>query len=141
VLAGMALLTVLAFVTIAVIEDRSFALLIGLAVVGGGAVATLYPLSVAHANDCLREESVVAITAGLLLAYGLGAIAGPILATTVMVGLGAPGLFYGAAVPCMVLAGYAAFRIYKHVPVEQDRYQPVAQTTPAVLELDPRIRR
>ena len=141
VLAGMALLTVLAFATIAVIEDRSFALLIGLAVVGGGSVATLYPLSVAHANDCLREESVVAITAGLLLAYGLGAIAGPILATTVMVGLGAPGLFYGAAVPCMVLAGYAAFRIYKHAPVEQDRYAPVAQTTPAVLELDPRARR
>jgi MFS family permease len=138
VLAAMALLTVLAFVAIAIVEDRSFALLIGLAVVGGGAVATVYPLSVAHANDRLRGEGVVGITAGLLLANGVGAIAGPIFATTLMLGLGAPGLFYGAAVPCLALAGYAAFRISRHAPVEQDRYKAIAQTTPAVLELDPR---
>lgn len=138
VLAAMALLTALVFVAIAVVGNRSFTLLLLLAVVGGGAVATLYPLSVAHANDRLREESVVAITTGLLLANGAGAIAGPMLATVLMLGLGAPGLFYGAAVPCALLGGYAAFRILRHAPVEQDRFEAVAQTTPAVLGLDPR---
>jgi MFS family permease len=138
VLAAMALLTAVTFTALAGVDDDAFAWLIGLAIVGGGAVATLYPLSVAHAHDRLREESVVAVTASLLLIYGLGAVAGPILATTLMVGVGAPGLFYAGAGPCLALAGYAAFRMYRHAPVEQDRYESVAQTTPAVLEIDPR---
>lgn len=136
VVAVMALITSAAFVAIAAAEG--LALLLALAVVGGGSVATLYPLSVAHANDRLRGESVVAITGGLLLLYGFGAIAGPILATTAMAVFGTAALFFGAAVPCVVLAGYAVWRIARYARVEQDRFEAVAQTTPAVLELDPR---
>lgn len=136
IVAVMALATAVAFVAIAAADE--LALLIPLAIVGGGSVATLYPLSVAHANDRLRGESVVAITGGLLLTYGFGAIAGPILATMGMQAFGAPALFQGAAIPCALLAGYAVLRIAKYEPVEQDSYEPVAQTTPAVLELDPR---
>ena len=141
VLGAMALLAAVAFGAIAVVEDRSFALLIGLAILGGGAAATLYPLSVAHANDRLRGESVVAITASLLLANGIGAIAGPILATGVMLAVGAPGLFVAAAVPCVALAGHAGFRMLTYARVAQDPYETMAQTTPAVLELDPRAQR
>lgn len=132
----MALATTVVFVAIA--STESLPLLLALAVAGGGTVATLYPLSVAHANDRLRGESVVAITGGLLLIYGFGAIAGPIVATAAMTAFGAPALFHSAAVPCVALAGYAGWRIAKYDRVEQDRFEPVAQTTPAVLEMDPR---
>jgi hypothetical protein len=74
----------------------------------------------------------------LLLANGIGAIVGPILATTVMLGVGASGLFYAAAAPRAALARYAALRIHRYARVEQDRYESLTQTTPAVLELDPR---
>jgi MFS family permease len=138
VLAAMALVGALACVALATIEHRSFVVLLGLAVLGGGTLATIYPLSVAHANDRLRTESVVATTSTLLLAYGTGAATGPVLATTVMTGLGAAGLFYTSAVPCTVLAGYAVFRMRHYAAVDQSRFEGVAQTTPAVLELDPR---
>ncbi len=141
VLAAMALAGALSCVAIATIADRSFAALLGLAIVGGGTLATIYPLSVAHAYDRLHEESVVATTATLLLAYGVGASAGPVLATTVMMGFGAAGLFYTAAVPCAALSGYAVFRIRRYAAVGQSRFETVAQTTPAVLELDPRAAR
>jgi MFS family permease len=140
VLATMAAAGAIVCVGIALVAERSFAALLLLAVAGGGTLATLYPLSVAHANDRLHDESVVAITATLLLAYGVGASAGPILATTAMTVVGAAGLFYIAAVPCVGLAGYAMFRIYAYAPVEQVRFEPIAQTTPVVLELDPRAR-
>jgi MFS family permease len=141
VLASMAFAGALSCVAIATLEDRSFVALLGLAIVGGGTLATIYPLSVAHAYDRLQEKNVVAITATLLLAYGTGASIGPVLATTVMTGVGAAGLFYTAAIPCGALAGYAAFRIRRHAPVDQSRFETVAQTTPAVLELDPRATR
>jgi MFS family permease len=138
VLGAMALVTALACSAIALVEVPSFALLIGLAALGGGTMATIYPLSVAHANDRLHAESVIAITSTLLLASGIGAVTGPMLASTVMLAAGAPGLFYTTAVAAAALAGYAAFRIARYAPVEQERYVTVAQTTPVVLELDPR---
>lgn len=48
----------------------------------------IYPLSVAHANDRLHAEGVIAITAALLLANGIGAIIGPVVAATMMVAIG-----------------------------------------------------
>lgn len=140
VLASMALLTAVVLTSIAVLEAGSFRTLMVFTVIGGGAVATLYPLSVAHANDRLPEESVVAITATLLLANGLGAIAGPIVATATMLRMGPSGLFYTSAAPCIALAVYATLRVFRHARVDQARYEYIAQTTPVVLELDPRAR-
>lgn len=138
VLGGMALAAAIACVLLGLLHLRSGTALFILAALGGGTIATIYPLSVAHANDQLAHESVIPITAALLLANGIGAVVGPIAASIVMVAVGPAGLFYSAALPCVVLAGYAAYRARMHDRVEQVHFTAVAQTTPVVAELDPR---
>ncbi len=59
-----------------------------------GAVAfPLYAVSVAHANDYADPNDYVMVSSGLLLMYGVGAIAGPFVASLLMSYSGAIGLF------------------------------------------------
>ncbi len=60
----------------------------------GGFAFTLYPLSMAYACERVKENEIVAATGGFVLSYGIGAIAGPILAPIAMSYLGAIGVFY-----------------------------------------------
>lgn len=55
---------------------------------------TIYPLSMAYACEKLHGSEIIAATGGFVLSYGLGAIAGPILAPLAMSAVGAAGLFY-----------------------------------------------
>lgn len=59
-----------------------------------GAMAfPLNSISVAHANDKAKPDEYVVLSSGLLLMYGLGAIAGPFVASVVMSVTGPGGLF------------------------------------------------
>lgn len=60
----------------------------------GGFSFTLYPLSMAYACEKVAEGQIVAATGGFVLSYGIGAIAGPLLAPLAMSLFGASGLFY-----------------------------------------------
>lgn len=60
----------------------------------GGFAFTLYPLSIGHACEHLKDEQIVAATGGFVLSYGFGAIVGPLLAPIAMELLGDAGLFY-----------------------------------------------
>lgn len=55
---------------------------------------TIYPLSMAYSCEKLNGSEIVAATGGFVLSYGIGAIAGPILAPLAMSYLGSGGLFY-----------------------------------------------
>ena len=46
----------------------------------GGMAFSIYPLSLSHACDELRPDQVLGANQGLLLAYSLGAMTGPLLA-------------------------------------------------------------
>jgi MFS family permease len=81
-------------ITIAVIGHISPLLLLALAFLFGGFSFTLYPLSMAYACERVREDQIVAATGGFVLSYGLGAIAGPLVAPIAMDFLGTAGLFY-----------------------------------------------
>ncbi|MBL6933126.1 MAG: MFS transporter [Rhodospirillales bacterium] len=59
----------------------------------GGFAFTVYPLSAAQVNDLADVNQRVQIAAGLLIAYGIGAIAGPIVASQIMGQMGPQGLF------------------------------------------------
>jgi MFS family permease len=60
----------------------------------GGFAFTLYPLSMAYTCEGVKENQIVAATGGFVLSYGIGAIAGPLIAPFVMSFLGSGGLFY-----------------------------------------------
>ncbi|MGF1476064.1 MAG: MFS transporter [Geminicoccaceae bacterium] len=52
----------------------------------------LYSIAIAHTNDYLDTEQIVAASSGLMMANGIGAVAGPLVASSLMDILGPPGL-------------------------------------------------
>jgi MFS family permease len=81
-------------IAIALVNHESLTFLLILGWAFGGFSFTLYPLSMAYTCENVREDQIVAATGGFVLSYGIGAIAGPLLAPLVMDLLGSPGLFY-----------------------------------------------
>lgn len=81
----------------------------GLILLGGlwGAAAfPIYSLSIAHSNDHAAENEFVAVSSGLLLMYGLGAVVGPLLASVSMQLAGPAGLFGFTGAIHLLLFGY-----------------------------------
>jgi MFS family permease len=111
----------------------------------GALVFAVYPVSVARAHDIFGGADTVAVSAGLLFAYSIGASVSPVLASGVMTLLDSPfGLF---AFWCLVNSTFAAVAIYlrqwekiETVSVEdQVAFVPMKSTSPvAVMTLDPR---
>ncbi len=106
----------------------------------GGLTFALYPLCVAHTNDHLSAEDRVAASGGLVLAYSVGAAAGPVPASAAMTVAGPAGL-YGFIGLCA--AGGLAFALWRQrrsAPVpsaRQQPYQTLPRTTPMSASLDP----
>ncbi len=89
----VSLLTCLAGLLVIWAIDQSFmTLLISIAIYGGLSY-TLYPLASSQVNDQAGRKSMVQIAAGLLIAFGIGASIGPIVAGQLMSMLGPSGLF------------------------------------------------
>jgi MFS family permease len=70
----------------------------------GGFSFTIYPLSMAYTCEKVAGDQIVAATGGFVLSYGIGAIAGPLLAPLAMWMLGHSGLFYFLALISLLLA-------------------------------------
>ena len=88
-----------------------------------GAVAfPLYAISVAHANDYAEPEDYVMVSSGLLLMYGLGAIAGPFIASLLMSYIGAVGLFGFTAIVHGALAVFVVHRILQRASTPDDKH-------------------
>ena len=93
----------------------------------GGLSIPLYALCIAHANDYLEPDQMVAASSGLVLASGLGAILGPITASLSMLLLGQHGFFWWLAVIHAALGIFAVYRMARRraKPVEeQSHYAP-----------------
>ncbi len=119
------------------------AALLGLALLLGGTLTSIYPSSVSHAFDQLPRGQYVAASGGLLLFFSAGATAGPLLGAAAMGRFGPTGLFgYEAAVATLLL-GILAYRALRRpkVPLEQpESFVDVPPTSPAAPQLDPRYR-
>lgn len=112
-------------------------LLLGAALYGG-VIFGLYPLCVSHANDYVEAPDRVGANGGLILAYGMGAIGGPLIASAVVAGLGGGGLFaLGAAVGLITLL-FVLWRMRRRAALPAERqgaFQPMPRTSPYVAEL------
>ena len=116
------------------------ALVIGIVVYGGMNFA-LYPLALAHTNDHLDARDVVPASAGMILAYSIGASLGPTLAGKTMTLIGPFGIFYYTAVIMGTLGLFALFRATRRAaPIKADQgpYVPVPRMSVAGSTLDPR---
>ena len=84
--------------------------LIILAALWGAMSFPVYSVAVAHANDRADAGSFVMVSAGLLLMYGIGAIIGPFLASTMMTFGGPRYLFLFTVIVHLLLAIYVITR-------------------------------
>jgi MFS family permease len=109
----------------------------------GGAMHTIYPVAVAHANDMASEGDFVAVSSGLLLVFGGGAVVGPAVAAAMMQQGGPRWLFLFLVLVYVPLAAHAAWRTRIRPSVFADRQPFVGMettpaTTPETMALDPR---
>jgi MFS family permease len=119
--------------------DQSTTLALGFVL--GGMNLVVYPLCAAHINDRIEHEDLIQASAALLLVFGIGAAAGPLLGGLVMESLGPLALYLYIAVVSFLLVGFGAYRltVRRATPEsEQVAFEPVgpAPTSPV---LDPRI--
>ncbi len=107
----------------------------------GGFCFTLYGQGISHANDKADPSDLIAVSAGLLLFYGLGAVSGPIAAAAVMSWLGSESLFVFPAVIAGLVTLFTLIRMMMRAPVpleDQNDFVLMPSTTPMAVELDPR---
>jgi len=143
VLIGVALANSLVAFAVAWFGETSRPVLLALITVYGGLAYTLYPLSLAHANDHAEPGQVVAVSSGLLLSWAAGSIVGPTIAGGAMTMLGPSGLFFYVSAVTGPLALFGIWRMTRRAAAPIDVQGPFvaqAQTSPAAAELHPRAR-
>lgn len=114
---------------------------IGLAVLWGAFVATLYPVSVALINDHLTASQFVSASAGLLFTNSIGMVIGSVAAGEAMAIVGADGLFWIATLTAVVLVVFTSlhWQVWGSLPAqEQTPYQTLPRNSPHASTLDPR---
>jgi MFS family permease len=82
----------------------------------GGAIFAMYPVIIAHANDH-SDGNPIRISGGLLLVFGLGSIAGPLIAGWAMSTFGGRGLFMTTAIAHVLIILQALWRISRRAGV------------------------
>ena len=98
----------------------------------------LYSLCVAHVNDHIPQDSLVATASALVLVYGIGSALGPLVSGLLMSHLGSSGLFLFI---CAVQSLFALFGFYRLtrrgevLPDIKKAYVPIPQTTHVASQL------
>jgi MFS family permease len=141
ILMAVSFITAVLSLLIAVSSLMAMKAVLILSVLFGGFSFTLYPLSISYTNDYLGSQDLVAATGGLLLAYGIGSIVGPLLAPFSMQVFGSMGLYVYMSAIAFALGAMGFFRQKKKgpFPLKQQIEFISLPTTPKIAGLDPRI--
>ena len=100
----------------------------------------LFTLNLAYVNDYISKEKFVAAGGGLQIIFGLGAMGGPIICSTLMYKYGANGFFIHLFIFHIVIGLFGMYRItkrnYKDNP--ESTFTPLPRNiTPLGIELNP----
>ncbi len=96
----------------------------------GAAALSLYSICVAHASDAARPAQLVPLVSSLLLAWGTGAVLGPLIAAPAMAAWGPGALFGYAAGVTAGFLGFLAWRMRRR-PIPDDRQHVAFVNLPA----------
>ncbi len=105
------------------------------AVLYGGMVFVVYPLSVAQTNDRLEATEMVAASGALVLLYSVGATIGPLAASVAVKMMGGAGLMAFTALASAALVAFGLWAMRRRPPVPADLQGPfvaMPRTTPVV---------
>ncbi|MGE3291477.1 MAG: MFS transporter [Geminicoccaceae bacterium] len=104
----------------------------------GGLSLPVYALCVAHTNDFLNSEQMVGASSALVLAFGIGAAAGPTLTALSMQLLGSPGFPIFIAAVHLAIGLFAIWRMTRRAAVpmtERGAYISLPTPTPVVIPM------
>ncbi len=87
----------------------------------GGMTLPMYSLSIAHANDYLEPDQMVAASGGLVLAGGIGASFGPVTVASIMSVMGPAGFFWTLGAIHAIIGVFALYRMRRRLalPLEE----------------------
>lgn len=141
----LAVLALIALVCVggaaATLAQVSLPVFLGLGILLGGGITTIYPICVAQAFDYLPRARYVSAASGLLLAYSVGATAGPVVTAVAMGRLGPVAFFGFIGAVAVLYAGFAVYRMHARAPLPhelQEHVVVVPRMSPVGAELDPR---
>lgn len=117
------------------IIDPTSAWVLVVAAAYGGLAFPLYSVAVSHVNDVTPQHQLIAVAAGLVFVFGVGAVVGPVSLSVLMEALGPVGYFWGLAIYFVPLGLYALVRIvFKARPSQRQFVNlPPRSSTAAVL--------
>ncbi|WP_416399371.1 MFS transporter [Allohahella sp. A8] len=107
----------------------------------GGTMFSMYPISLSHACDEIEPNMVMSVNQGLLIAYSIGAMAGPAMAPLFIEVRGPLGLFAFFSVVCAATVVFLLYRRTRREAVPLGEHFSHAMTipnTPIMAEIDPR---
>ncbi|GGB51505.1 MFS transporter [Roseibium aquae] len=145
VLLGLAGFTGLTALAISLINPTDFLIATGMVLIIGIFSQPAYAVAVAHGFDYADPEDFVETSSGLLLAFGIGSIFGPLIASLLMERLGPTGLFWMIVVVSLALVAFLLTRLVAREAMDPDdktdfEYSTTAQVgsviTPEPLDVD-----
>ncbi len=104
----------------------------------GGLSLPLYAVCVAHTNDFLTSEQMVGASSALVLAFGIGAAAGPTLTALAMQAMGAIGFPVFLALVHLALGVFALWRMTRRstvAAVARGAYISLPSPSPVVIPM------
>ena len=110
---AVALISSAAGIALVVSYGGGLPILLALAALYGAFSLTIYSLCVAHVNDIADPERFVEVASGTLLMYGIGATAGPLIASGLMEAGGMAMLFAYTAALHLALALFCIWRLMR----------------------------
>ncbi len=111
VILSSSILTAFAAMGVLWASGQSMYLLLICGVIYGGVSYTIYPLAAAQLNDLGDVTKRVQLSAGMVVAYGIGASIGPMVSAQLMHYTGPNGLFYFIASVATSLAFFTIIRM------------------------------
>jgi len=129
------------FSVLAVLIGSSFIALIIITFIFGGLTVPLYALAIAHTNDFLEKDEMVAASAGIQLAAGIGLTIGPIIGGLSIDFIGASGFWIYLFLIHALLGVFGLFRmqVREAVPLNEQGSTVLvsSRTTATMMELYP----
>ncbi|WP_428670030.1 MFS transporter [Roseibium sp.] len=111
VIAGLGTATAASSLLIVFFSPSDFPIAFASAVLVGMFSQPLYAIAVAHAFDHAAPEEFVETSSGMLLAYGIGSIGGPLAASSIMSHTGPSGLFIMVVAANVLMVAFILARI------------------------------
>ncbi len=119
-----------------------FALLCGLTALYFGLSSSIYAIAVAITHDRMKQSQIVAASATLLTAYGIGSLIGPLLNSALMSISGPESFFIVNTCLLVVLSAFIIGdirRVPASIPEAQESFVPISPDVfPVMAEIDPR---